>query len=140
MKHCYQCGRTTGGKPLFCQFCGSSFDVRLCPRLHPNPRYAEVCAECGSRELSTPQPKVSIWWRILEFLLRITAAALLASLSALVILAIMIDLFRQTAVQEGLVAIGILLLLLWFLWTLIPEWLRTLITRSMRRKERDHGR
>jgi len=138
MKHCYQCGRTTGGKPLFCQFCGSSFDVKLCQRLHPNPRYAEVCSECGSRELSTPQPKVSIWWRILEFLLRITAGAFLAALSALVIIAVLVDLLRRTEVQAGLVALGILLLLLWSLWTLIPEWLRKLISRSMRRKERNH--
>ncbi|MGA2005707.1 MAG: zinc ribbon domain-containing protein [Terriglobales bacterium] len=140
MKHCYQCGRTTGSKPLFCQFCGSSFDVRLCPRLHPNPRYAEVCSECGSRELSTPQPKVSVWWRLLEFLLRLTAGAFLAALSGLVILAVLIDLARRTEVQEGLIAIGILLLSLWSLWTLIPDWLRKLITQSMRSKERNHGR
>jgi hypothetical protein len=61
MKYCHHCGRLTSGEPMFCQFCGRSYDVKLCPRLHANPRWAEVCSQCGSRELSTPQPKVSFW-------------------------------------------------------------------------------
>ena len=64
MKYCYECGRVTAGEPLFCQFCGRTYNVKLCPRLHVNPRFAEVCSQCGSRDLSTPQPKVSVWWRI----------------------------------------------------------------------------
>jgi hypothetical protein len=30
--------------------------VKFCPRLHPNPRGADFCRRCGSRDLSLPQP------------------------------------------------------------------------------------
>ena len=63
MKYCYHCGHMTAGEPLFCDHCGRSYDVKLCPRLHPNPRGAEVCSQCGSRELSTPQPKIPMSWQ-----------------------------------------------------------------------------
>ena len=81
MKHCYHCGRVTSGEPLFCNSCGRSYDVKLCPRLHVNPRYATVCSQCGSRELSTPQPKVSLWWKVLGFVLQILCGIVLVYLS-----------------------------------------------------------
>ncbi len=65
MKFCYACGKTTTGKPLFCNFCGRSYDQKLCPRLHPNPRKAEACSRCGNRNLSMPQPRVPRLWRLL---------------------------------------------------------------------------
>src|SRR5262249_52742165 len=72
MKHCYHRGRFTGGKdPLFCQNCGRSYDVRLCPRHHANPRSAEFCSQCGSPKLSVPQPKVFFGWKVVEFLILI---------------------------------------------------------------------
>ena len=89
MKYCYHCGRLTSGEPVFCQFCGRSYDVKLCPRLHPNPRFADVCSQCGSRELSTPQPKVSPWWKVLEFLLRILFGTVLVYLSLSLLVALL---------------------------------------------------
>ena len=38
----------------FCTTCGSSFGVKLCPKLHPNPLAAQYCSTCGSRQLSRP--------------------------------------------------------------------------------------
>lgn len=55
MKYCYSCRRISPGGPRFCTWCGKSYDVKLCPRLHVNPRGAVVCAQCGSRDLSAPQ-------------------------------------------------------------------------------------
>src|SRR5687767_12376539 len=63
MRYCNQCHRVTTGEPLFCQFCGSTYDVKLCPARHMNPRSAEVCAQCGSRDLTTPAPRLSFWVR-----------------------------------------------------------------------------
>src|SRR5579871_334632 len=60
MKYCHKCHRLTAGKPLFCNSCGSSYDRKFCPRLHVNPRAAQVCSQCGSRELSSPQPRVPL--------------------------------------------------------------------------------
>src|ERR1700739_2433416 len=61
MRYCNNCHRMTAGEPLFCNFCGRSYDFKLCPHRHPNPRNAEICSQCGSRELSTPHPHLPFW-------------------------------------------------------------------------------
>lgn len=137
MKFCYQCGRVTAGNPIFCTFCGRSYDVKLCPRLHANPRFADCCSQCGSRELSTPQPKVSFWWRVLEVLLRVLFGAFLVIFSIMVLE----ELLKSPVVQTGLVLIGLLLIALWAVWAMVPEWLRRLIHRMLeKRKDRGHER
>jgi DNA-directed RNA polymerase subunit RPC12/RpoP len=136
MKFCYQCGRATAGDPLFCSKCGRSYDVRLCPRLHRNSRYAKACSQCGSRELSQPQAAVSVWWKVLEFLVRVVFSVLLVCLT----LAGLAALLRMREVQAGLVAFGILVGLLWWVWSFVPEWIRKLVSRSVRRKENNHER
>ena len=80
MRFCTNCHRMTAGKPLFCNWCGRSFDIRLCPRMHVNPRAAQVCAECGSRELSTPQPRVPLLLRPLVTLLQLGPTGLLLAM------------------------------------------------------------
>jgi hypothetical protein len=136
MKYCYQCGRVTPGEPLFCNSCGRSYDVKLCPRHHPNPRSADVCSQCGSRELSTPQPRVSLWWKVLQVVVQIILGVVLVYVS----LALLGTLLRTPVVQGSLVVLGILIGLLWWLWSELPEWFRKLIRKSYRRKERDHER
>ncbi len=61
MRYCYHCHRMTSGDPLFCGFCARTYDAKLCPRRHRNPVTVEVCSECGSRDLSLPQPR-GPWW------------------------------------------------------------------------------
>lgn len=136
MTYCYNCGRMTAGKPLFCGFCGRSYDVKLCPRLHTNPRIAEVCSQCGSRELSTPQPKVSFGWKVLEFFAKVIFGTLLVYIS----LSILAALLQTRQVQIGLVILGVLIGILWWLWSLLPEWFRKLVMRSRKGKERSHER
>jgi|HubBroStandDraft_6_1064221.scaffolds.fasta_scaffold951021_2 hypothetical protein len=60
MRYCTNCKKLTAGKPLYCNFCGRSYGVKLCPRGHANPRAAEACSECGSTELSMPSPRGSL--------------------------------------------------------------------------------
>jgi RNA polymerase subunit RPABC4/transcription elongation factor Spt4 len=136
MKYCYKCAHVTQGKPLFCQSCGSSYGVKLCPRLHVNPRYAEVCSQCGTRDLSTPQPKVSTWWKALELCIRIVSGILLVALSLLLLVACL----KSSVVQAGLVGLGLLLLTLWALWILLPEWFRKLVHHALKRKEHHRER
>src|SRR6185437_3885572 len=95
MKYCYQCGRLTAGEPMFCNFCGRSYDVKLCSRLHANPRNAEACSQCGSRDLSTPQPKVSIWWKVLMYLVRGLLAVLLVLTSLALLMAFVSEALHQ---------------------------------------------
>ena len=89
---------------------------------------------CGSRELSTPQPKVSLWWNIFGFLIRVFSGTFLVFLS----LVVLVGMLHSPQVQNGLVAIGIVLGLLWWLWSKLPEWLRKLVRRSLKRRERRH--
>lgn len=71
MRYCFSCRHMTSGQPLFCRICGRSFEAKLCPRLHHNPRSAQACSTCGSRDLSIPQRQVS--WLSKLFVLSFSA-------------------------------------------------------------------
>ena len=136
MKYCYECGHLTSVEPLFCHHCGHSYNVKLCPRQHINPRFAQVCSQCGSRDLSTPQPRVSFWWRIGAFLLKVLLGALLVCAS----LSLLAALLSVQEVQNGLIAIGLLIVALWTLWSMLPDWLRKVIHWALKRKDHRDGR
>jgi|SRR5665213_2042876 len=123
MKFCYQCGKMTAGEPLYCGTCGRTFDVRLCPRSHVNPRGAEVCSTCGSRELSTPQPKIPLSIRLVALLARLGIGLLLFYLS----LSLIVALIQTPEVRKDLVALGMLLACLWYFWSKLPDWFQELI-------------
>ena len=123
MKYCYQCGKMTPGEPLYCGTCGRTYDVKLCPRAHVNPRGAEVCSQCGSRELSTPQPKIPMSWRLLALLTRLGLGLLLFYVS----LSFLIAVIRTQEAQHFFVAIGMLLAGLWYLFSKLPDWLQEVL-------------
>ena len=79
--------------------------MKLCPRMHQNPRGAEVCSKCGSREFSTPQPKIPMSWRLLAILARLGLGLMLFYAS----LSLVIALVRTQEVQKAMVALGVLL-------------------------------
>src|SRR6267378_3273322 len=115
MKYCYACGHTTGGEPLFCNSCGRSYDVKLCPRLHVNPRLAEACSQCGTRDLSTPQPKVALRWRVFAFLGQWLFAAILFLLSLQLISTMIEDLRSVSKVQDHHFIVAATLIFFWSL-------------------------
>jgi hypothetical protein len=123
MKFCYQCGKMTAGEPLYCGTCGRTYDVKLCPRSHVNPRGAEVCSTCGSRELSTPQPQIPMSLRLMALLARLGIGLLLFYAS----LSLLIALIRTPEIQKDLVALGFLLACLWGLWSKLPDWFQEAI-------------
>jgi RNA polymerase subunit RPABC4/transcription elongation factor Spt4 len=57
MRICRTCRLLTAGNPTFCPSCGGTYDAKLCPNLHVNARSSSVCSVCGSRDLSSPQPR-----------------------------------------------------------------------------------
>ena len=134
MTYCYQCGHLTAGEPLFCSKCGRTYDVKLCPRLHANPRGAEVCSKCGSRELSTPQPKIPMTLRLLAILVRLALGLLLFYAT----LSLTIALLRTPQFQQALVAFGILLGGLWWLWSKLPDWFQEAIRSFWMDRKRRH--
>jgi hypothetical protein len=134
MKYCFHCNHVTVGEPLFCDHCGRTYDVKLCPRLHMNPRAAEVCSQCGTRDLSTPQPKVPLWARlVLPFTVGLVGA--FAGLVSLVfILSVFQELIQRQEMQTGLVFFGILILVMWWSWAQLPKSIRELVYRWLKRK------
>jgi RNA polymerase subunit RPABC4/transcription elongation factor Spt4 len=131
MKYCYQCGHMTEGDPQFCNSCGRSYDVKLCPRLHQNPRGAEVCSQCGSRELSTPQPKIPLSWKLLALVVKLGLGLLLFYAS----LKLLIALILTPQFQQLLVLIGVMLSGLWWLYSRLPDWLQEALRSLWKRKE-----
>ena len=134
MKYCYQCGKMTAGEPLYCGTCGRTYDVKLCPRHHVNPRGAEVCSKCGSRELSTPQPKIPAAIQLLGLLVRLGLGLLLAYAS----LSLIVALIRSPQVRQLLAAFGILLAVLWGLWMKLPDWFREALHEFVSFRGRNH--
>ncbi len=134
MKYCYQCGKMTAGEPLYCGTCGRTYDVKLCPRHHVNPRGAEVCSKCGSRELSTPQPKIPAAIQLLGLLVRLGLGLLLAYAS----LSLIVALIRSPEVRQLLAAFGVLLVVLWGLWMKLPDWFREALHEFVRFRGRNH--
>ncbi|PYP86006.1 MAG: hypothetical protein DMG65_19670 [Candidatus Angelobacter sp. Gp1-AA117] len=139
MKYCYHCSRINPGDPLFCNTCGRSFDRKLCPRLHPNPRSAEICARCGSRELSTPQPKVPVSWRILEWLARMFVGVALAFLALVLAYEVVSELLGSPVVQSGLVLIVLMFLVLAWIWGKLPQWFRKFIHKQLTKRRNRHA-
>lgn len=137
MRICYHCGRLTAGRPLFCTTCGRSYNVKLCPRLHPNSRRAEVCSQCGLRDLSTPQERLPLWFIPLAFLASILPGIVLLLISALYVLYFLKHLIRDPTSLLVPMLWGLLLGLVWLFWIHVPFILvRLLRIRRMRRERK----
>ncbi len=140
MRYCNNCHRITPGEPLFCNFCGRSYDFKLCPHRHPNPRNAEICNQCGSRELSTPHPRVPLWLMPLVTILSMLPGLLLFALSVLFLFAVVQALLASQALMFQAVIAGLMLAFLWYLYMHLPHFLRRLISRLFQSSKRDgHG-
>ena len=137
MRYCIQCRQLTAGSPLFCTFCGRTYDVRLCPRLHPNPRIAEVCTECGSRDLSHPQPPASLLSRLAMTGLALLPGGVLIVVSVLVLIAFVHAVLTNEQVQGQLVGMLFFLGVIWFVYTRLPRPIQNLTRRGLRRGRRD---
>jgi hypothetical protein len=142
MKFCFNCNRITPGTPLFCNFCGRSYDVKLCPRRHVNPRTAEACSQCGSGDLSTPQPRRPFWAPLLGFALWVVPGGLLGLASFAVLLAAIVAIIQRPDMIVALVLLTIPFGILWWMWSQIPAWFRTQVYKFLkgRRERREGGR
>jgi len=141
MRYCNQCHRLTTGEPLFCNFCGRSYELKLCPHRHPNPRNAEICSQCGSRELSTPAPHASFWIAPLVKLLTILPGVALVIISILFVFGLIQTLLTNQALLFQAVIAGCMLAFLWYLYSHLPHFLRRFISKLFKRSHVDdhHG-
>jgi len=125
MKYCTACGRLTAGAPLFCGTCGSSYNVRLCPQKHENPRSAQVCSQCGSKELSTPQPKRRLATRLLIVLLRLLPAVIVLSMTIALFLALLQVLIANEQWLMGkVICFSLWVVFLWVIFLMLPKWMQ----------------
>jgi hypothetical protein len=140
MKYCFFCDHITPGEPLYCNNCGRTYDVKLCRGRHVNPRTAEACSKCGSRDLSTPQPRRPWWAPALEFLLSIIPGTFLAVASIVVAVAAVIAILQRPDMIVALALLTIPFGILWWIWSQLPAWFRTAISKMLKRKrERQRG-
>jgi hypothetical protein len=137
MRYCYACNRITHGAPLFCQYCGRTYSIKLCPRLHQNPRNAEVCSQCGSRDLSTPAPKQPFWISFAVFGLSLIPGFLLVAISLLFIIAAIHVLFTNPRMLLSLAFLALALTILWAMWTRLPLALRRWIRRQLLERDKE---
>jgi RNA polymerase subunit RPABC4/transcription elongation factor Spt4 len=141
MRYCNHCRRITTGEPQFCNFCGRSYDFKLCPHRHQNPRSAEVCNQCGSRELSTPHPKVPLWVASVLALLSVVPGVLLVLLSVIFLLGFLRMLLSSQQLMFEFMLIGLFIGFLWWLYMQLPGCLRRWLSKLLGRNggnERGH--
>jgi len=137
MRYCSQCHRLTAGEPLYCAHCGATYDAKLCPARHLNHRNAQVCSQCGSRDLSTPAPKIPLWLRPVLFLLALAPGVLLVLLLVVVVMAMLQQIATNGQIQAQLIVLLILLALLWWIYIHIPKFIRNGLRSLWQSKKKD---
>jgi len=137
MRYCHNCHRVTNGEPLYCHFCGSSFDAKLCPARHLNPRWAVVCSQCGSRDLSTPAPRIPLWLAPITFVLTLVPGLVLALVLILLVVSVFHALLTNQQVQLQLLVLILIVSILWFAYIHLPHFVKDLFSSLWRRKKKD---
>ena len=134
MKLCFSCGRVTAGIPSYCHYCGKTYNVRLCSRGHINPRSANVCSQCGSKEMSTPQRKIPFLLKPLIFLLSHLVGIVLIFSLVVFLVFFVYKLFIDPNGLLPLMCLGLLLGFLFFIWMMLPNFIRSPIRWLFRKK------
>ena len=137
MRYCPQCHRLTTGEPLYCNHCGATYDAKLCPARHLNPRNAEVCSQCGSRDLSTPAPPLSLWLRPVLYILTLLPGVVLALLLLLVAIGILNQIATNGQISAQLLVLLLVLALLWFLYIHLPKFIQEALRSLWTSRKKD---
>ncbi|MDX2181560.1 MAG: zinc ribbon domain-containing protein [Bryobacteraceae bacterium] len=137
MRYCHNCHRLTAGEALFCSHCGASYGVKLCPSRHPNSRAAQVCSQCGSRDLSTPAPRVPLWLRPALFGASLLPAVAIALLLLLLAAAMIRELATNGQLQGQLIVLFLVLALLWFAYIHLPRFIQKALNSLWPSKKKD---
>ncbi|HSR49651.1 MAG TPA: zinc ribbon domain-containing protein [Acidobacteriota bacterium] len=130
MRFCNRCRRLTAGQPMFCNHCGASYDVKLCPRRHVNPRTARVCSTCGSPDLSLPAPALPVWLKAGIWLVSWLPLVVLGLLSLLLFAGVLEVVLTNRQVQARLLILLILFGLLTYAYSRMPRIVQRMIRSS----------
>ena len=128
MRYCTNCNRITTGDAIFCNICGRSYNLRFCPRLHPNPRAALVCSQCGARELSSPQPRGGSGTYPIVLFAKILPGIVLVIITTFFAFALVEAVISaQETIVSLLVQGGSLLLIGWLIYLVLPDFLQRIL-------------
>ncbi len=119
MRRCTSCFRFYPGNPIFCSYCGRSFDVRICSRGHRNPRGAQFCTECGSADLSTPTPPASLLHRLSGAVLYLFVALFLCLVMVSIVFSVL-ESIDWSRLSGPMVSLLLMLGFLYWTTTLLP--------------------
>jgi hypothetical protein len=108
--------------------------MRLCPRGHENPRGSVACQECGSKDLSTPQPQRRLSARLLLASGSVILKTVLFFGSLLYLLALIHDVLRDPDTLLPDMLVGLAIGLLWLALVSIEDMLRPWRRRKRRRR------
>jgi hypothetical protein len=100
-----------------------------------NPRLAEACSQCGSRDLSTPQPRVPLHWLLLAFLTQFLSGVFLAFLTLSVLFESLKSLLSSPKIHRGQLILVLFLTALWSIWSILPGLFRRAIYDSIKGKQ-----
>ena len=137
MRFCNSCNRITLGEPLYCNYCGSSYEVKLCHARHPNPRNAVVCSQCGSREFSQPAPPLTVGQKLGIVLLKHSLGIFLGLLTSIALF-----MLAKALVEHGdeivsqIIRVAMCLAVLWFAYLFAVPILNGLFGRPPNTRKR----
>lgn len=94
-----------------------------------------MCSRCGSRDLSTPQPRISFWWKVVAFFLKVGVVLTGIALGLACLIALLQGLFSSPQLQAIVFGMGILTALLWWIWSEIPDWVKKLARWFLKREK-----
>jgi hypothetical protein len=137
MRYCHNCHRITSGEPLYCHSCGFTYDAKICPSRHLNPRWAMVCSQCGSRDLSTPAPRIPVWLAPLAYFLTLLPGVVLALVLVLLAIGFINASLTNQQVQSQFIVLILVFALLWFAYIHVPHFVKDLFRSLWRRKKKD---
>ena len=96
-----------------------------------------MCSECGSRDLTTPQPKLPLWLRPLLVVLSVLPGIALLGLSIAFLAEYVYILFVHPALEFPYMLLGLVLGLLWLLYMELPGFVRNKAGRRIRRASKE---
>ncbi len=114
--------------------------MKLCPRGHRNPRNAEACSLCGSRDFSTPQPRTPFWVPMVEPLVKLVPGAFLAVATVVILIVAIQGLLERPQLILSFFFLFVALGILWGIWSQLPAWFRSSIYRLLKRRREGHDR
>jgi hypothetical protein len=89
-----------------------------------------VCAQCGSRDLSTPAPRKPLWLVPTLWLVRVVPGVLLILLSLLLVVNFIQAVPEHPELFRPFLGAGLMLALLWYVYVHLPAPLQRLLKRK----------